>query len=56
MRATTPLATLRLGGIATTVPAGDMDDLAVWDRELTPAEMAALYKSTASIRTACKIP
>lgn len=59
-RATFPaypaLASVRLGGIPTTVPVGDMDDFAVWNRELTAAEMAALYKSPTSIRAACKLP
>ena len=51
-----PLTTLRLGGVPTTVPVGDMDDFAIWSRELTTAEMAALYKSPTSIRVSCKLP
>ena len=51
-----PLVSLRIGGNSSTTPPGDMDDVAIWDRELTGAEIAALYASPGSIRVACKLP
>ena len=51
-----PFVSLRIGGTTATAPDGDMDDFAVWNRELSRTEIAALYESTASIHAACNIP
>lgn len=51
-----PFRSLRVGGTDETAPHGDIDELAVWNRMLTRAEMADLYRATVPLRAACHLP
>ena len=51
-----PFTSLRIGGNLTTAPTADVDEVAVWSRMLSRAEVLELYRATTSIRTACAIP
>lgn len=47
---------MRVGGNQITAPHGDLDELAVWNRMLTRAEMSELYRATTPLRAACALP
>lgn len=53
---TQPFGALRVGGNQITTPQGRMDDLAIWNRMLDRAEIAALYASPTSVHERCRLP
>ena len=48
-------ANFRLGGTGTSASEGEIDDVVVWNRVLTLAEMQGIYETNAPIGQACKL-
>ena len=48
-------ANFRIGGTSTSASQGEIDDVVVWNRVLTLAEMQGIYATNASVGESCKL-